>query len=90
MAGREHTLSTKSTPGGQKDRGLNLAGRGEVQRSRQPLTGGLVACSGRENGLWLEHRDEKERSLISWDNTVSLGPGGLEVVVGMLEPAEAA
>lgn len=40
--------------------------------------------------MWLEHRDEKERSLISWDNTVSLGPGGLEVVVGMLEPAEAA
>lgn len=64
-AGREHKLSTKSTPGGQKDRGLNLAGRGRGQCSRQPLTGGLVACLGRENGLWPEHRDEKERSLIT-------------------------
>lgn len=84
-AGREHKLSTKSTPGGQKDRGLNLAGRGGGQCSRQPLTGGLVACLGRENGLWPEHRDEKERSLI----TVSPGPGRLGVVVSMLEPVEA-
>lgn len=62
-AGGECTLSTESTPGGQKDRGVSLAGRGGGQHSRQLLTGGLVACSGRENGLWSEHRDKRERSL---------------------------
>lgn len=39
-AGGECTLSTESTPGGQKDRGVSLAGRGGGQHSRQLLTEG--------------------------------------------------
>lgn len=85
-ARRECTLSTKSSPGGQRDRAgrANSARRGGRRHPRHTL-----ACSGRENGMWPEHRVIRDRDGKERNHRAGLAPRP-QVQGTILEPGVAA